>query len=573
MRIKTTKFGGTAPGVSARLLNDQFAQVAENVDLVSGALTPIYTDSDVYTLQTSTRRSIFLYNDTYWLEWAAERVSAVKSPLPNDAYNRLYFTGDGYPRMGTALSMISGSSGYPAVSYRLGVPAPANAPGVTKGGTVEATEIPNTVTYVYTFVTDYGEEGPPSDPSEQLDITSTETVTVSMPAPDNPSGNYSFATNGRKRIYRANTGSSTTEYQFVAEVSLATTSYVDTTPSAELSEVLPSASWLGPPDDNASLYPDGPMIGLTYVANGILAGFTGNRLCISEPYLPHAWPVEYQKTFDFNIVGIVAASNGILVVTKGAPSFVAGVDPSAMAVTKLPIAQSCINVDSIVDMGDYAMYAGPDGLVKISPNEGSVVTEGLISPRQWNTDYKPSIIKAAEYEGTYVALWSEGGAQGGWVFDPRNTEAALTTLTVSAEVRGVWSNPTDGSLYMIVGDKIKKYRAGATPKTASWKSKKHVTPMPASFRWVGVHAENYPVTVKVWCDNALIADYSLSKSGSVYTQTTTVPSGTPTVAIGPRPVMRMPAVVGQVWEVQVSSQYVIHEIILAQSAEEIAGIE
>lgn len=573
MRIKLTKFGGTAPGVSPRLLADQFGQVAENVDLISGVLTPIMGDLDVYTLQTSTRRSIALYDNQYWLEWAADNVSAVKSPLPNDAFGRMYFTGDGYPRVGTFASMIAGGAGYPSVSYRLGVPAPANAPGAVKSGTPDTTEIANTVAYVYTFVTDYGEEGPPSPATATLDITSTESVTVSMPAPDHPSGNYSFGSNALKRIYRSNTGSNTTEFQFVAEVPLSTTSYVDTKSSDELGEVLPGASWVGPPDDNSSLYPDGPMAGLIAVANGILAGFTGNRLCLSEPYLPHAWPVEYRKSFEHNIVGITSASNGVLVMTEGTPYFVTGVDPSAMSATKIPIAQPCVNGDSIVDMGDYTMYAGSDGLVRISGGEGAVVTEGVITPKQWNTDYKPLLIKAAEFEGTYVALWTDGLTYGGWVFDPRNVESALTTLTISADVKGVYSNPIDGSLYMIVGNKIKRYRGGSTPTTVRWKSKKHVLPRPASFRWIGVQAEGYPVEVKVWCDEVLVSHYSLSKSGSTYTQTTTVPGGSPVTAIGTRPIMRMPAAVGQVWEVQVSSQFVINEFTLAQSIEEVAGIE
>ena len=574
MKFKLDRFSGIAPAVATRLLADQFAQTAQNIDFVSGVLTPIKGNSEAFTLQNGSRRSIFYFNDANWMEWADNDVKAVRGPIPNDAYNRLYWTGDnGYPRMGTAATIVSGSSGYPAASYRLGVPAPEVAPPVSQAGTPDATEVANTVSYVYTFVTAYGEEGPPSPSSALLDITTPETVTITMSATYHPSGNYNFGTGALKRIYRSNTGADTTAYQFVDEVAFATTSYVDNTPASELAEVLPSDTWVGPPDDNTSLYPDGPLQGLIPVANGILAGFTGNRLCFSEPYLPHAWPVEYRKTLEDNIVGIAATANGVVVVTVGTPYFVTGIDPSSMSALKVPLAQACINARSVVDMGEYALYAGPDGLCKIGANEAVVVTEGAITPAQWIANFNPTTYRAFEYEGTYVAFWYVSSTAGGFVYDPRNPEAAISTIVPSAEVRGGWVNPKDGQLYLIVSNKIQKYRGGSSYLTSTWKSKKFVTPRPASFSWLYLSAEDWPVEAKVWCDGTLIAHYSLSKSGTTFTQTTTVPSGISTVAIGSRALMRLPATVGQEWEVQVSGAVIMNEVALTQSIEEIAGVE
>ena len=87
--------------------------------------------------------------------------------------------------------------------------------------------------------------------------------------------------------------------------------------------------------------------------------------------------------------------------------------------------------------------------------------------------------------------------------------------------------------------------------------------------WVSVHANEYPVTVKVWGDGTLVAHYTLSKSGSTYTQATTVPSSISNGTLR-EPVMRMPAVVAQEWEVQVEGTD-INEFCLAQSMEEIRG--
>lgn len=568
--FKRDRFSGIAPAISPRLIADQFAQIAENIDFESGRLTPTTDDVAVFTLQNSIRRSIYYYRDTNWLEWNEDGVKAVPGPIPGDTLARLYFTGDDYPRMGTAATIVAGGIGYPANSFRLGVPAPANAPLTEKTGTPDATQTPDDVSYVYTFVTAFGEEGPPSPATAPFERTDTESVTVTMPAGDLPSGNYNFGTGALKRVYRSNTGSTNTTFQFLAEVPISTQTYVDTTPSAALGEVLPSDSWIGPPDDNASLYPDGPMKGLIAVANGVFAGFTGKRLCLSEPFLPHAWPIDYRITLEEDIVAIGAVANGIIALTNGTPYFVTGTDPSAMTAIRVDLPQACVNVHSVVDMGSYLLYAGPDGLCAVTGGEGRVVTEGLISARQWNDSFNPTGFRAFRHENTYVAFWTEAGVHKGFVYDPRADETAISTLTTAAEVRGGYMNPKDGELYLIVGNEVVKYRGSATKRTLTWKSKKFVTTKPLSMSWVSVHAQAYPVVVKVWADGDLVAHYSLAYANNVYTQTVTVPNGASTGSLR-EPVMRLPPRVAQVWEVQVSGVVDIDEVCLAQSIDEISA--
>ena len=561
--FKRDRFSGIAPGVSPRLLADQFGQVAENVDFESGRFVAITEDSATYTLQTGNRRSIYYYRDTNWLEWIEDGVSVVPGPIPGDTLDRLYFTGDDYPRMGTAATLVSGSNGYPVNSYRLGVPAPLNAPTVVVNGTADDTLTPNDVSYVYTLVTAFGEEGPPSSPSAVIQLDDTQSTTLSLPTSDQPSGNYNFTTGALKRIYRSNTGSTNTQFQFAGEVGYTATSFTDTQDAATLGEVLPSATWIGPPDDDSALYPDGPLNGLIALAQGTMAGFTGKRFCLSEPFLPHAWPIQYRITTEEDIVAIASTANGVAALTDGQPYFITGTEPSAMTAVRIDLAQACVNVNSVVDMGSYVLYAGPDGLCGLESASGSVVTAGLISVKQWNDDFNPTTIRAFKHEGTYVAFH----ATGGWVYDPRGDENALTTLSISSDVRGGYTNPKDGELYLIVNNEIVKYRGSATSKTAKFKSKKFVTPAPVSMGWVSVHANEYPATVKVYGDGVLVADYTVTKSGSTYTQATTVPSGISNGTLR-EPIMRMPAVVAQEWEVQIEGTD-INEFCLAQSMDEI----
>ena len=597
MYFKLSSFSGIAPGVDNRRLGEQFGQISENIDFESGALVPTNTNGSDTTLSTEARQSIYRHTPAvtgggpYTLQWNDADISVVRGPVPNDAFDRLYWTGEGgasgAPRIGTQTSMIA-SEPYPSSSFRLGIPAPTGAPTTSKNGTPDSAQTPFDVSYVYTFVSDIGEEGPPSAASTPIVLTDTEDVDVGLPTSAHPASaaqNYNLGTNAKKRIYRSNTGSTNTQFQFVGEVAFSATTFNDDKDGDELGEILPSDGWIPPPngingDVNKSA--TGALQGLTPLSNGILAGFTGNRLCLSEPFLPHAWPISYRITIEDTIIGIASSSQGVIVLTEGFPFVVTGVDPSAMSATKIDLAQACINKNSIVDMGEFVLYAAPDGLVAISGNQGRIVSQGLISPSQWASDFKSSTIKAFRYENKYVAFYEDSGAFKGWVYDPTAPEAAFSTLTQSNEVVGGYYEDKSGKLYIIkdfasgTNRKYCEYEAGTDKNSMTFKSKVFVTPYPTSFNWISVDAETYPasasgvtpVTVKVFGDGTLIAHYVLTKSGNVFTQATTVP-GSISNATLQEPIMRLPAVVAKEWEVQVAGTQTVNEICIAQSIEEV----
>ena len=85
--------------------------------------------------------------------------------------------------------------------------------------------------------------------------------------------------------------------------------------------------------------------------------------------------------------------------------------------------------------------------------------------------------------------------------------------------------------------------------------------------WVSVDADAYPVTVKVWGDGVLVSYYELSKPNETFTQTTILPLNISAGTIY-EPIMRMPAVVAQEWEIQVSGTD-INEFCLAQGMDEV----
>ena len=550
--FKINRFKGIAPAVSPRLLAEGIGQTAENVDLESGRLVPIQNDLNDFdettsvpnevTLPNENKKSIFVYNDTTWLTEFGDNlnIDLIDSPSLNDPHDRIYFTGDTFPKYSFNTSITSGSGAKPDVVYRLGLPAPSDKPtvSVNAASNADAGAITNDVSYVYTFVLATGEEGPPSAASDIVQMANGQTATLSnmdTAPPTHPGGgsiNY-YTTGLKRRIYRSNTGSTNTEFQLVKDISSGS-STTDNADADALGEILPSTTWIGPPDDDSSTYPDGQMLGLTFIANGVLAGFSGRMLCFSEAYVPYAWPADYRLTLEKNIVGLGVTTNGIAVMTEGSPYFVGGTDPGSMTAIKLDSAQACLNKNSIVDMGDYILYAGPDGLVAITGNQVQIVSKGVISPEQWKDaagTFRPAAISAFRYKETYVAF--DLSSSTGWVYDPKGQENMFTTLSSASAVRGGYEDPTNGDLYLIVGDAIHKYRAGTTTQTLTYKSGKFVTPAPMSMQYVSVDADSFatnPVVVKVFGDGTLISNYSLVLYKETIA-TSAVTTGTNTITI------------------------------------------
>jgi len=582
MYYKLITFKGIAPQVSPRLLADNIAQTAQDVVLDSGRLVPITDNSTTSTLNASGRTSIYKYSHSgsdYWFEWAND-VDVQPAPIADDANTRLYWTGDTFPKMGSSTQLIAAGSGaYPRSFYRLGIPTPENTITTSiASGSDDGTQTQYSTSYVYTFVSGFGEEGPPSAASTVFTKVDAQTVTVGNMSTSAGSGTSRSNTNiTHKNIYRSNTGSNTTQFQFVAQVALNAASYTDSTTNANLAELIPSTYWIAPPDENSSLYPNGHMLGLTAMPNGIFAGFSGKRLCFSEPYLPHAWPVAYRITLDEEIVSIAMAGNGLFVGTKGTPYVVVGTDPQSMSAIRIEAAQACLNKRSMVDMGPYVLYAGADGLVAATGNEVQVITEGQISPAQWRADYYPSSLKGYLWEGRYVGLYTSGSNYGGFIFDNRTGERQITTLTQTAttDASGGFTDPDDNELYLIIDPSsgngvVKKFQGGTTNQTFTWKTKEFVPPRPAAMSFVKVEAEDYPVTIKVYGDGSLVYQAVFNKSGATYNLTGSTPSFSQ-INIS-EPIAKLPVGRYSRYAIQVESAKTVNEICIAESMDEIKGV-
>jgi hypothetical protein len=489
MLIKSETFGGIAPKIAPHLLPAQAAQTALNCKFGSGRLEPYKGLSVKAALsKVGTKLSLFRYVPAgVWFHWITD-VNAVNSPIGSDPYARVYYTGDTVPKMtANDIATSGGGTGYPTVSYVLGVPAPLVSPTLVVQGTI-TNDDPSLVesrTYVYTYVSAYGEEGPPCDASLVVDVAPGQEVALSSMS-GAPAGNYNIT---HKRIYRTNQGTSGTEYQLVATILIGQATYTDSIESESLGATLESTTWVAPPST---------LSGIIALPCGALAGFSGNELCMSVPYHPHAWPIEYRLSFDSPIVGIGAFGNYILVTTTGMPYIVVAQDPSSAVPEKLEAGQACVSKRGIVDMGYSVLYPAPDGLVSAGSGQFTLITAEILSKEDWQA-LNPSSINAYYWNGKYVGFYDTGSTTGGFIFDPTTKDFAFTNLYATAG----YADLATGKLYLVgVDGNVSEWDAGST-LTLTWKSKPFDTPLPVNMGAGQVFADVYPATLKVYADGSL----------------------------------------------------------------------
>ncbi len=463
--LPLVSFGGISRVQAPALSRLGEAEEAENITLHGGVVRPIQGSSTppvdlVGTDWSADIKRMFPFlkesGDFYWLFWE-NLVDVVDGPIVEDAFGRIYWTDGTQPKV---LALRSGGS-FSAPTSRivddlgrdLGLNAPQSTPTMNAQGAINLDDPLLEVTYVCTFVSDYGEESPPSpvathSGSKTLTINDGQTVVVSIAyvAGDAQTGI------SKVRLYRANVGTQTANFQYVSEQATngsGSSTFNDSTRAFLLGEVLPSDTWDPPP---------AKLEGLTSLPGGVLAGFITRSLYFSEPYLPHAWPPQYRVAVDNDIVALGVTAEGLVVLTEGAPYLVSGSDPSNYVVSRVEFPQGCTNSEAVVDMGGYLIYPSPDGLAQISGIGASLLTRDMVRPEEWkeaNSLTSPGFdsgkgYSAAFWEGRYLGF--KTSASGSIVRAPVLDPTQQGQLTVSGSGLGpyvaAYSTERDGKLYV-----------------------------------------------------------------------------------------------------------------------------
>jgi len=544
--FKLQTFSGQAPKVYARLLPDDMAQVATNCRLDSGRLEPWKENSSSsITFATGSisaaTKSIYKHSSSVWIASNSE-IDVARSPIAEDPHERIYITGgsSGFPQMTTA--QIVGNSTY----YRLGIPKPADLTSVTlspaASGNVD-TEVPQSRSYIFTYISYYGEEGVNCDAeaAQVVDVHTDQTVVLNFPP--NPSGSYNLL---KKRVYRTDANGT---YRFVGDVGIATDTFSDAVLDVNLGEEIPTITFDAPADDVSADHPEGPMLGLVSMPNGIFAGFAGQTVFFSEAFQPHAYPDEYKLTVKSDIVALAPLNTGLLVLTKEKPAIIQGLDPSSMSMMEVDSSLSCVAKRSVVDMGEFVMYSSPDGLVMATEGGLSLVTEQTFTRDQWQ-EYTPSSIVAFQWEGHYVAFYNNGAESKGFIFDPRGGKNSFVKLDFYATAG--FNDLESDSLYLVVGGSLVVFAEGSSNENFTWRGKKFYNPRPINPAVAKVECDSYSPnpTFKLYADGELKHTQTVTNSN-----TFRLPSGYK----------------ANEFEIELSGSVPINEVCVYESSEEIGA--
>lgn len=370
-------------------------------------------------------------------------------------------------------------------------------------------------TWVFTWVSDLGEESAPSPASAIVTFDQNDIAKVSITAtpPDNVVG---------WRLYRSNTGTSSSGFQLVTktrgnlrdgtvvdlmttvlsgvECIPKTTTYVYDTAEAEyLAELCPSFGWL-PPDAGTQC--------LTGMPNGIMAGFTGSTLMFCEPWKPYAWPVDYDKPLQYKIVGLCSFGQSLFVGTEGKPYIVTGSDSASMTEELLDFEQACVSARSIVALGSGVAYASPDGLCILGNGASpQVVTLGKINQADWQA-LNPSAMFGAFYDNAIYMFHNNGCL----IYDlPTQQLFGLDLIATAA-----FADKTSDTLYAASGGVIYSLFKGTDRRTAAYKTKTWRQAAPTGFAWLRVVSTfESPVVVKIKADGSDLVTQTITNDRPV----------------------------------------------------------
>lgn len=488
-RIET--FLGEIPRLDPRKLPKGAAQVATNINLAEGTIKPLADLTSAGTVANAPADFI-AYNGAF-LPFSTP-VTFAPGPVATD---RLYFAQQG------AVPKVRVMSG--GTEDELALPTPSFTPLTTiESAAPEPAEgqdpLPvETIVMCFTWVSNLDEETPPSPLSEPLDVT--EGSTVEFVANMTPPAGSRIT---KARIYRSQTSATgTTALFFVKEVDVAVSTYVSNLDVDPLQEPLPSADYDPPVDD---------LEGITSLWNGMIAGFSGRSLYFCEPFIPHAWPIKYELKTDYEIMGMAATGNTLVITTKGTPYIATGTAPENMILDRLDLNLPCVSKRGVVDMGIGVAYPSHDGLILVQGGAPQNITRQLFDRRAWARLDPSSFVSAHYDQGVYVASYDNGSAFETIMIDIKGETPGLVRTDMSHTPRAFRYDIITGKLYTSTTTSAAIYSwddiATDTHANLTWRSGRVDLPVEMHFGCILVEGRmlggSTTYGAKVWRDDVLV---------------------------------------------------------------------
>jgi hypothetical protein len=426
--------------------------------------------------------------------------------------------------------------------------------------------------YVTTLVTAWGEESSPSPVSYMLTTDQNDYVTITK-----PSGFPIDRQIAGWRLYRSNAGNQGAAFQLVSDKDATVencgsqavlingafdyfdivtgTGYKDVIKSSSLQDTIATTTWLEPPSN---------LQGLTGMANGVMAGYYDNVICFCEPYVPYAWPVEYQQTTKMPITGLGGFGQSLFIGTRGNPYIANGSDSASISLIELPTSQACVSGRAVVSIPNGVLYASPDGICMADNGGVKVLSSDHFSRNIWQ-GMNPSKMFAAQHDGIYYFVFPGGTPGSGGIpasADPSGPgcygfdyqAGKLVRVTFSTLPSAFFEDKISDTLYAAMGTGVYALFSAGTSRVGTYKTGTIRTPSYDSMAWIQVDSDlSGDVTVNWY------ADGSLKHSKVIH----------PSNGIAP---LRLPSGIVKEHVVEVISSAGITSVTLASSTEELRSV-
>ncbi|WP_299940437.1 hypothetical protein [uncultured Microbulbifer sp.] len=175
-----------------------------------------------------------------------------------------------------------------------------------------------------------------------------------------------------------------------------------------------------------------------------------------------------------------------------------------MSLVPLDEIHACASKRSMVDMGEYVLYASPDGLVAVGGTDARLVTEPLILPAQFRARFDPASIHAYRFEDRYLAFYNNGSERGSFSF---SVEEGFRFYEVYADA--AYLDEVSGELYLCRAGVVSRWGAGAE-SSYTWRSKVWPSPLGVIFTAAKIDADSYPLTFDFYADGQLLHSCSVA---------------------------------------------------------------
>lgn len=249
-------------------------------------------------------------------------------------------------------------------------------------------------------------------------------------------------------------------------------SFTDDFNYRSLLDILSSTEYEPPPEG---------LQGLTVMQNNILAGFVGNDLYFSEPGKYHAWPSQYRRSFEYDIVALAYVGGMLLVLTDGFPYIVEGSTPATLSPQKLAVMYPCLSAASVTQTSFGVIWATHDGLAAFNTGGAQLLTKIVHHSDTWRQAVDPSEMVGAIFKENFIGSTSTAALTLESL--ETNDGTGLSFVDLDFTFSATWFDPQENVLYAVNGTNGDIYQwddLTQNTMTARWKSKVFITPMPVN---------------------------------------------------------------------------------------------